>query len=166
MGGGYEPLQNLSHTSSFRSVVDQASTKTKEVDALKTDTTIISDDLDGTYEIQYEQQNGHVVERTINLGFKRGFCGWNIRGKRSSTDHGLFVIQQGFLARSGQIYWEERGETYNELVAGHVDLESGAFDGDWLSSNDMQTGRFTKLVRCLDDDQKEAESSGKSTCIV
>lgn len=80
----------------------------------------------------------------------------------------MFVIQQGFLARSGKVYWVERSEAYSVLVAGHIDVDSGAFDGEWLSSNDIQTRGCTKLVRRRDDDHQETEStrSGKLTGIV
>lgn len=144
---------------SFRNAVERASTETTEVDSIKC--VIISDKLDGRYDIQYER-DGRLVDAIMNLQFKRGFCGWHIRGTRNGLDDGPFCIQQGFLAKSGKLYWEEREESeaaYSVLVVGRFDVSRGSFHGDWLSSKKMETGRFTKLIRRDDDGKLAAMSS-------
>ena len=151
----------------FRNVVERARTETTEVDSIKC--VIISDKLDGRYDIQYER-DGRLVDAIMNLQFKRGFCGWHIRGTRNGLDDGPFCIQQGFLAKSGKLYWEEREESeaaYSVLVVGRfvwVDVSHGSFHGDWLSSKKMETGRFTKLIRR--DDEEDGKFAAMSSAIV
>ena len=157
----------LESEAGFRNAVERASTETTEV--VSTKWVIISDKLDGRYDIQYER-DGRLVDAIMNLQFKRGFCGWHIRGTRNGLDDGPFCIQQGFLAKSGKLYWEEREESeaaYSVLVVGRfvwVDGTHGSFHGDWLSSKKMETGRFTKLIRR--DDEEDGKFAAMSSAIV
>jgi hypothetical protein len=130
--------------------------------------------LNGCYDIQFERDDGTLVNGTMALTFTRGFCGWNIHGTRRNhnttlqtnddddDDDTLFSIQRGFLAQSGKIYWEERRElkpSYSVLVVGLLGADAGgSFHGEWLSSRERLTntrGRFLKFVRRDDNDQQE-----------
>ena len=77
-------------------------------------------------------------------------------GTRNGHDDDPFIIWNGFLALSGKIYWEERVDcepTFHVLVVGRLDADT--FHGKWLSSKDMQTGKFTKFIqRCYNENHK------------
>ena len=66
------------------------------------------------------------------------------------------LFGNGFLALSGKIYWEERVDceaAFHVLVVGRLGADT--FHGEWLSSKDMQTGKFTKFIqRCYNENHK------------
>jgi hypothetical protein len=157
----------------FRQAVTVASLKTTEIDAGSRKKVVATDPLNGGYDIQFEGQDGTLVNGTMELTFTRGFRGWNISGTKRNhkndddddDDDGLFSIQRGFLAQSGKMYWEERRElkpSYSVLVVGRLDVDTaGSFHGEWLSSSREATttnttrGRFLKFVRRDDNAQHE-----------
>jgi hypothetical protein len=152
-----------------------SSLETTEVNAGRRKKVVATDPLNGCYDIQFERDDGTLVNGTMELTFTRGFCGWNIHGTRRNhnttlqtndddddDDGTLFSIQRGFLAQSGKIYWEERRElkpSYSVLVVGMLGADAGgSFHGEWLSSREGLTntrGRFLKFVRRDDNDQQE-----------
>ena len=169
-----------SSSTSFRKAVDQAHFKTTEVDskALSKKYHIVKEDpIDGMYEIEYElvgKADKVVVRSTLDLKFVTGFCGWNIMGSRPApsisdnhgygvvTGDGEFHIQRGFLAKTGNIYWEERGAfvpSFSVLVGGTISPTS-SFSGHWLSSSstdgEFYSGKVIKFSRlCQEEEDKE-----------
>jgi hypothetical protein len=103
-----------------------------------------TDPLNGCCDIQFESQDGTLVNGMMEFTFASGFCGWNIRGskrnhKNYDDDDSLFSIQRGFWAQQGKMHWEERQElkpSNSVLVVGMLDADAaGAFHGEWLSSS-------------------------------
>ena len=177
----------------FRNAVDQAHFRTTDVDAKalsKQNHLIKEDPIDGTYEVEYElvmksrsksaMNTTVVVKNTIDMKFLSGFCGWYIMGTRPApsltdnhgfgilTGNGEFHVQRGFLAKTGNIYWEDRGAffpSFNVLVGGKI-ASNSSFDGHWLSSSTSEdgklyTGRVTKFARlCTEDEEDEVQVAG------
>ena len=128
--------------SDFRKAVDKTSTRITRTEVDSQKKAIVSENLDGFYDVQYERDDTHS-DATMHLTFTHGYCGWHIRCTRNGHDDGPFVIGNGFLAPPGKIYWEERrelGPAYHDmLVIGQ--LEADTFHGEWLTSKDMQRGK-------------------------
>ena len=177
----------------FRNAVDQSHFRTTDVDAKslsKQNHLIKEDPIDGTYEVEYElvmnptsksaMNTTVVVKNTIDMKFLSGFCGWYIMGTRPApsltdnhgfgilTGNGEFHVQRGFLAKTGNIYWEDRGAffpSFNVLVGGKI-ASNSSFDGHWLSSSTSEdgklyTGRVTKFARlCTEDEEDEVQVAG------
>jgi hypothetical protein len=168
--------------SDFRQAVTVASMETTEVNAGSRKKVIATDPLNGSYDIQFESQDDSSTvlthNKTMDLTFTRGFCGWDIHGtrrnhKNDDDDDGLFSIQRGFLAQSGKMYWEERRElnpSYSVLVVGMLDADTaGTFHGEWLSSRKRTTntrGKFLKFIRRDDNAQHENVAALSSGAIV
>lgn len=157
------PSDLLRRSDQFHAAVDKARLETTEVNISAKKGIIWDDNFDGSYDVQYEI-NGKLIDATMQLTFKRGFCGWDISGTRNGSTDGPFQLQRGFLAKSGKIFWEERGEfepRYSILVVGrllpHVNdggqREDSAFHGEWLSSQGMKSGRVLKFFREPDDNE-------------